>query len=212
MGLLDTLIDSRENEISIPTDPLAQQTNWKPLKEGGTNFKTHKLHQIDHNRLVYKPSVQAWLFAVSMIVTPVLVGAFYFQDKPQIDEKAMLFLIGVPILFMVVGGYQFYKLTAKIVFDKRKGIYFKGRKEPGYINALRAKGAVDLSKVGAIQLISEYIKQQKGGSYYSHELNLVMDDGSRHNVIDHGSASAVHSDAQLLSQFLNVPVWDCLSK
>jgi hypothetical protein len=45
-------------------------------------------------------------------------------------------------------------------------------------------------------------------SYYSYELNLVLDDGSRINVVDHGNLDRLRSDAQTLSRFLDKPVWD----
>ncbi len=45
-------------------------------------------------------------------------------------------------------------------------------------------------------------------SYYSYELNLVLDDGSRINVVDHGNLDRLRGDAQTLSRFLDKPVWD----
>ena len=52
-----------------------------------------------------------------------------------------------------------------------------------------------------------------GGSsrYYSYELNLVLKDGTRLNVVDHGGKSLLNANAETLAQFLNVPVWDATS-
>ncbi len=47
-------------------------------------------------------------------------------------------------------------------------------------------------------------------SYYSYELNLVLNDGSRINVVDHGNLKRLRSDTQTLSQFLGKPVWDAI--
>ena len=64
-----------------------------------------------------------------------------------------------------------------------------------------------LSEVKAIQVLRERISS-KNGSYYSYEINLVLADASRINVIDHGKHEAVIDDAELLATTLGVPLWD----
>ena len=71
------------------------------------------------------------------------------------------------------------------------------------------KAFTKLDDIHAIQLISEYISGKKS-SYYSYELNLVLKDASRINVIDHGNDSTISSNAKVLSRFLDVPVWDAI--
>jgi hypothetical protein len=72
-----------------------------------------------------------------------------------------------------------------------------------------------LSDIHAIQLLQEYVStsSSSGSSsrYYSYELNLVLKDGNRLNVVDHGKLSLIRTDAEQLGQFLNVPVWDATS-
>jgi len=48
----------------------------------------------------------------------------------------------------------------------------------------------------------------KNGSYWSFELNLVLRDGRRLNVMDHGDYDALRRDADTLAEFLGRPVWD----
>jgi len=40
------------------------------------------------------------------------------------------------------------------------------------------------------------------------EVNLVLADGNRMNLVDHSNQSAIREDAQALSAFLDLPVWD----
>ena len=57
----------------------------------------------------------------------------------------------------------------------------------------------------------EITRKIEGGdksSYYSYELNLVLEDGARLNVVDHGDLKALQADAEILSEYLQVPVWD----
>jgi hypothetical protein len=45
----------------------------------------------------------------------------------------------------------------------------------------------------------------------SYEINLVLTDGSRLNLVDHSIQSVIREDAQTLGAFLDVPVWDASS-
>ncbi|MFT4803048.1 MAG: Fe2+ transport system protein B [Psychroserpens sp.] len=51
----------------------------------------------------------------------------------------------------------------------------------------------------------------KDSSFKSFELNLVLDDSNRLNVIDHVNLKGVTADAETLSAFLNVPIWHASS-
>ena len=61
--------------------------------------------------------------------------------------------------------------------------------------------------IHALQILAEYVKGNKR-SYYSYELNLVFRDGTRKHVIDHGDIESIRKDSEILSKFLNRPVWD----
>jgi hypothetical protein len=64
-----------------------------------------------------------------------------------------------------------------------------------------------LEDIHAIQLLSEYVRRSKS-SYYSYELNLVLNDGKRLIVVDHGNLTRLQEDAKKLLEFLGKPVWD----
>jgi hypothetical protein len=64
-----------------------------------------------------------------------------------------------------------------------------------------------LGEIHALQLISEHCTSDNS-SYYSYELNLVLADGRRINVVDHGNRATLYSDADSLAAFLGVPIWD----
>lgn len=57
----------------------------------------------------------------------------------------------------------------------------------------------------ALQVLTEHVSSDKG-SYRSYELNLVLADGSRLNVTDHGKLDRIMNDAKALSEFLEVPL------
>ena len=67
--------------------------------------------------------------------------------------------------------------------------------------------ALPIAYVRALQLLPELVRGDKS-SYYSYELNLVLSDGTRRNVVDHGSLAKLREDAAQLSARLNLPIWD----
>lgn len=94
------------------------------------------------------------------------------------------------------------------MFDKGRGSYYKGKEpnsDPGGVHD--AKNSCIISEIHALQIISERIAQ-KNGSYRSYELNIVKNDGKRLNVTDHGNKKRLLEDANILAQFLDIPVWD----
>jgi hypothetical protein len=120
----------------------------------------------------------------------------------------MPMLIG--LVFAGVGGGLLYFGTAPIVFDKRERYFWKGRKGPRDVfNPKSLKNLVEIGQIHALQLISEYCRGDKS-SYYSYELNLVLEDGKRINVVDHGNLDKVRDQAATLAEFLGRPVWDAI--
>jgi hypothetical protein len=100
--------------------------------------------------------------------------------------------------------------TTPIVFDKYQGCFWKGRKVPnGVSDSQGIKYFARLDEIHALQLISEYCRGNKS-SYYSYELNLILKNGNRMNVVDHGNPEKLREDTQALSRFLGKPVWDAM--
>jgi len=109
--------------------------------------------------------------------------------------------------------------TRPIVFDRSVGWFWKGSRIPvSPAKTGQRKNAAPLEQIHAVQLISEYVRETrrrgrgwspgKTSSYRSYEINLVLKDGSRINVVDHANLPRIQQDAQQLGEFLDVPVWD----
>ena len=197
-------------------DPIESQTDWSPLKSGGANFKTHNLVQINSNRIVYKSSIGAKLFYSVFIFVGLALIIGFSLAKNWNDSLDFSFDSIFPILFgsvfAIIGTLLLLYGTKPIVFEKGSGYYWKGRKNPESVyNIHEVKNFTKLKDIHALQIIAEYIRGNKT-SYYSYELNLVLNDGSRLNVVDHGNLKKIRQDAQKLSLFLRKPAWDATTQ
>jgi hypothetical protein len=213
---LAALIPVRKRfDPSVIADPVAQQIEWSPAKGGGANFCTHKLVEVDPNRLEFKPTLLAWGFYLVFAVPGAGVVLAAVLGSNLSRQSVLSLEVGVPILlgsfFLVIGTCMLYFGTAPIVFDKYRSCFWKGRKGPADVADPRAlKHFAPLGEIYALQILSERCSS-KNGSYHSYELNLVLCDKRRINVVDHGNLRRLREDAQALSRFLAKPVWDGLT-
>ncbi len=194
-------------------DPVARQTAWSPLVRGGSNFKTKSLHEISYNVLQYKPSMGMVLFSfifigIGLLVGIVLFASFLSARDTEISGDTVLIL---PLLFSQIftlaGFLLLYFSSRGAYFDRTKGYFYKGTFNRN------SKDAAAFHDIKALQIIPERVRSSSssGGSsssYTSYEINIVKNDASRVNVVDHGNYSAIVSDAEKISRFLNVPVWN----
>ncbi|MBF8151046.1 hypothetical protein ITJ86_14135 [Winogradskyella sp. F6397] len=208
-GFHDEVNEAKENTHSAK-DTIKSKVSTSPLKPGGANFKTNVLTQANSSKLIYKPSIGAAIF--SFIFFAVGFGVLFFALFPLFKTNIEIvsinwFLILFGLLFSSAGGFMFYKFYKPRVFDKQQGIYYTTYKFN--LHQSRKQQSDDylpLKSIVAIQIIGEHI-QSDDSSYKSFELNLVLDDASRKNVVDHGSLKSLIIDAEMLSEFLNVPIW-----
>lgn len=201
---------------SVLGDPIAMQTEWTPAKKGGASFRTHKLVNVDSFRMEFRPSAGAKAFYGLFLVIGigVLVGFFVSGLPGRAMSMGGMFALPllvpmiVGVVFTITGGAMLYYAASPRVFDKRRGVFWRGRSTPyGALTRGGNKDSADFEDIHALQIVSEHIRSDKS-SYYSYELNLVLRNGSRINVVDHGDVDALREDARTLSDFLGKPVWD----
>ncbi len=190
-------------------DDLATKTDWTPLVPGGANFKTKKLVLKTGTAVAaFKPTIGALLFGFAFfaIGVGVLISGIFVAVKKGVAFESF-FLPAFGLIFGSVGAVLLYIFSKPVVFDRNYGYFWKGRLAPEKLAYDTPKDCVPLGDIKALQIISEYCSGDKS-SYYSYELNLVLGDASRVNVVDHGNVRALRNDAQQLAEFLGVPLWD----
>jgi len=191
-------------------DPIILKTSWKPLKGGGQSYKSHNLVKVNDNRLEFKMALSAFIFYAFIILVGLAIMILPFVPGVEVEGNVFI-AIGVGAFVAGVGSVLYYFGNKKIVLDKNLMAMWRGKVDAAkMINPQDVEGYFSLKKVHAVQLIKEYIRDidHNGHSYYSHELNLIFDDGKRVNIVDHAKNHVVTQQAEIVSEFLNIPLWD----
>lgn len=168
--------------------PEAQQTQWTPLVPGGANFVTHEL--VDHpDGLELKKNLKLFAFGAvfGLVGAGVTVGG-------ALSETWWMALFGLP--FLAAGVWVMW--PASILFDRRAGVVRLKQRE------------VRFTDVVGLQLLSELVSSDS--DFMSHELNLVLRDGTRLNLVDHAGRKVLRAEAERLHLLLGCPVWDATTK
>jgi hypothetical protein len=199
---------------AVLNDPVALQTAWTPVKNGGTNFQTHRLVTVHPYRMEFRPTAGLLMFGAFFI----FIGSCAFGAPLSLFFKAgtlsnaiiavMPMLIGA--VFMLVGVAFIRNGIAPVVIDKEEKAVWKGRKSPREVfNVSELEDFTEIKNIYALQLVSEHCSGSKS-SYTSYELNLILVNGKRFNLTDHGNRKKLIADAQILAEFLGVPLWNAL--
>lgn len=193
-------------------DPLAEQIQWTALKSGGSNFHSHTLTEVGPSRMEFQPTMKSKMFSMVFILMGVAMPVFFGMTAIDFAEPDALKFVGFislfGLMFIGAGIFMYRKNSVPIVFDKITGRFWKGREGP---DKFPDKDTSDLAPylrdVHAIQLISQYVKSDKS-SYYVYEMNFVMKDTKRYNVMRHGGKRQIRRDAEKMAAFIGKPVWD----
>ena len=195
-------------------DPVAMQTDWAPAtKKTGADFKSHKLVESNSERLEFRACTRLKLFGLFPLGVGVVALIVFFclaLFGMSLVNWYALWLLGLGLPFTALGARVLYTITAPIVFDRQCGFFWKGRKHPDLAFDKDAlKHFAELEKIHALQLISKHYQIQES-IYLCYELNLVLEDSKRINVLNHGNQDKLREDADTLAAFLDKPVWDAI--
>ncbi len=177
------------------SDPVAAKTHWQSMAGGASNFKMQQLEETNAD-LIIKASFEVRLFCWAFIFTglvPILLEYLWLWDDIGFILDPLLSASGI---FVLVGMLLSWMFTAKrIEFNKvSKTIHTSEHKFP-------------FSDVYALQVITSLAGGHGHGIYRNNELNIVLNDGQRINLLNHGGVAAFEYQELQLSNLLNVPVW-----
>jgi hypothetical protein len=175
--------------------PVAAKVAWRPLHVGGSNFRTAALAAEGDGTWRVGPSL-GW-YAFSLVFAG--MGAWVLAE--HVHGRGLAWPVVAGAALFVVIGLGLMLGAARWRIEPVRGRLWR-RARP--FSPEREVRTVD---VVALQLLPEWVVAQRS-RYWSYELNLVLADGSRVGLMDHGSLDAMRDDAARLGALLGVPVWE----
>lgn len=193
-------------------DPVAQATDWKPVRPGGASFKTYHLVQDSPQCISFRATRSAQFFYGLFMLVGFGIACWVAYDlwdpSPDPIEWGLLFPLFLSCVFGGVGAVMLVVGTHPILFDKTSGWFWKGRRKPTEVfDANELKQAARLTEIHALQVIRFFSRSGRGPGFQSYELNLVLKDGRRIEIVNHAKWESLETEVRQLSQFLGCPVW-----
>lgn len=192
------------------SDPFAKKISWERLNIWWTNFITNILTKNTNWNLELKSSFQTKIFLIVFSLIPFILFLTlflnYFTKETNLNTIVALFVF--TLFYFWTNFFIFNNFSKPIVFDKKIGYFYKWKLNLNLeMIDIDDKNITSLNNIYAVQLLSEFVYWNMG-SYYSYELNLVLKDKSRINLIDHWNLNIIKSNAKTIWNYLWVPVWD----
>lgn len=204
-GFHQEVIEARENA--------REKVRTYLLNKGGPSFETHSLHKSRSNNLCFRPSYRLGFETIILFGIPLAFIAFVTYKYSTTNNfsfllSSFIFYVAfgyfcVTLLISLFGNLKYY------TFSKSVNAYYLGFP---LLPVQLAYKKYKLSDIMAIQVLGEkLIEKESNATRNSFELNLVLNNLKRVHVIDHNNLQGILDDAEVLSSYLNVPLWHAKS-
>lgn len=187
-------------------DPLYDEISWIGIKKGGRHYRTHFLKSIAPHRVEILPTVLLQLQSVAYSIVSIFIAILLskiMSDNPNVWKYTPVLLLPV-VVYLI---YSFFKQLNRQVFDKAINSFYVGKEN---------NEICQLDYIHAIQVLEENFykerENQRSGFVMttrrtSYELNLILRNGHQINLTDHPEIDELNKEAEILSKFLDIPVW-----
>lgn len=185
--------------------------DWTFIGNVGASFKSHKASQKSSHIVTIQPTLELFLFLSFGIVISGGLGIYLYIDSNDINANGRWGLLEkTMVTFTLVS--LFLGSLYSLIYELRRIKYFN-KKINSY--TVLKKNECQLTDIKAIQLLYTRSltrgtsKDSRSNEYaYDYQINLILNDNSRINVVSHGSLKGTKRDSKLLETFLNVPILD----
>ncbi len=164
-----------------------------PAKGGGSNVKFWNAKTDRTGDITFRPAAGLYILLAIPALFAVIFFLAGFSDREIIP---MLFSLIPAVIFVII--LRIVLVPPKIDF-REQTIFLRKKNIP-------------MDDIQVIQFLPEYIvSRSKNGTsrYYSYEINLILKDNSRVNLIDQGGNREKNLElAQYIASAIQVPLWN----
>ena len=179
-----------------------------PLKRSTASFQDAKLSFSD-SWVKITPHIINYLFFSVFLIFGLAIIILSQSHMGLEDTTDKIFALVIGGIFTIVGlsGMFYPKFSAKAEIDLlNKKFYPKGKRK--FLSTINPQEELEipLERFKFLRILTKTGRHSKGGTYHCYELNLVIDDDHRYNLLNHGNEKKLLQDAQKLSEILNIPI------
>jgi len=113
------------------------------------------------------------------------------------------FTVGVGLVSTLGGLYAYWKMMVVVSLNLASRELTQARPF-----AVRSGPATPFTAIHALQLMICRIQTTEGGTFVAGELNAVLNDGTRIELVSHSELDVLRADCETLRSLLRVPVWE----
>lgn len=217
------LYNKNENLEIDSDDIIIKNTSFTQLIKWWSNIKTHNLIYDQYENIILKTSQYALgkiLLITSRIAWFISILAFLLAVLSK-DISGMIFLLPFSIIFILWGRFLFYYITQSFIFDFQNWYFYDLRRQKNFYKYWQQeqyrKKIIPLNEIHALQIINEQVEytsneEDEDGytsvNFKSYELNLILKDSSRINILDHNNLDEIRNNAEIIANKLWVKVYD----
>lgn len=202
-------------------DEIANKTSFKPLKTWWANFKTHHLVIDNFWNIIFKPKLWFPLIFILGFSLPLIFSIMDWVSKISkwwniienpyeilnIFSWEFIFslIIVIPIYLMIHFAFR------SKIFDFQNWYFYdlsyKNKLFELLNNEKYKNKIIPINQIYALQIISETVSL-KNSNYLSYELNMVLKDWNRINVVDYWDVESIKKDSKEIANRLWIKIWD----
>lgn len=191
---------------SMPVDAIVKGNEvWEPIAEASASFCTQRLIKDTKEVISVQPTFKQVLFHLRLIffgLFSVLVALILFVLIEPFISILPFVLAGIFFWF----GFKGFK-------PRKKTTFYCNRAEFVTENEHYSISVTPFEQIYGLQLMQVVNKstiqngEDASGRYESYELNIILKDTNRINILSHGDKNAIIRDTRALASCLSVPLW-----
>lgn len=169
------------------------EPDWTPVNRGGSSYSTHRV-VATRRGLVFVRTWRNWAWTSGGLL---FAGTLMFGNVVTLAAgRWLLGLLLLPFSLLLFAGALMMLFSRAIRFDAgRREVVIEGRRIP-------------FSEVTGLQLLGERVFEEEALDWDSYELNLILRDGTRLNLVDHLNRGQLEREAQQLARLIDCEVLD----
>lgn len=176
---------------------------WEPIASEGSSFYTQRLVRYANGLIKVRPTVKQILFNLRFILSGLFALLVAFALFVILENYISILpaVIGGTFLWFGVNNMRQREI---VIFDLNTAQLSKKEEEGSIV--------IPFSQIHGLQLMEVYygtskIYSNSSDNYYVYELNLILKNSNRVNIMSHGDKNEMIKDAKMLAAYLSVPIW-----